>query len=185
MIFDGIITSWECIAMIVCISSIHLILSFPTFIADDYASATLLQSIYLAIIVGIFFFILFKMYAKFKDKDILDIAKYVGGNFLMYLTGIMLIIYLLISSTITLSEFTENINSVLFYNAPASYISLLFVIAILFGALIGLKGIFRTNAIITPLLILSFIFLFLSQYDNVDYTNFLPIFRYWRKKYFS
>lgn len=176
MIYNGKLGSWECISLIGCISVIPLVLTAPTFIVENLGTGSFLYSVYITLLTGLSFIVLFKLYSKFKDQDIIDLSKFVGGSFLKYLTGLFIIFYLLISSIVTLSEFTENIRYILFDQAPPAYITTLFAITIFFGVLIGLRGIIRASALVAPIVILGFIALFISMISNIDLTNFTPIF---------
>ncbi len=176
MIFNGMLGSWECIATIACITIIPLLLTLPTFSAEVFGTASLLQILYITSIVGIIFFAMFKMFRKFKQKDLIDIAEIVGGKFLKYLIGFSIIIYLFFESFIALTDFTINVQNTLFHETPYEYIALLFIFTVLIGSLIGIRGIFRVGAIICPILIIAFSALFLSLTPSVDLTNFTPIF---------
>ncbi|MBQ9280389.1 MAG: GerAB/ArcD/ProY family transporter [Clostridia bacterium] len=145
MIFDGQLDRRECIATIGCLTLIPISLSLPNFSAEMYGTASFLHAVYMTIIAGLFFTLLFKLYSKFIDKDILDVAEIAGGKVLKYVTGIVIITYLLMASVVTLSEFDENIRNILLDEAPSSYILTVFFITSVVGAFIGIKGIFRTR----------------------------------------
>lgn len=176
MIFEGTIGSWQCIATLSTVTLIPLLLTLPTFSAEVFGTASFLHAVYISIVTGLLFLLLFKMYSKYKDKDILDISEAVGGKFLKYSTGALAIFYLLGIGIITLSEFNENIRNILFSEAPAEYISTLFMVAVFLGSIIGLKGIIRSSSIIAPLIIIGLISMFISLLGNIDLTNFTPIF---------
>lgn len=175
MIFNEVIGSWECIATLGCISIIPVMLATPAVSANDFGTASFLHSIYAAITAGLFLFIIFNLYSKFKNKDILDVSEFAGGKLTKYLTGFLAIFYLMLSSVVTLSEFNENIRNILFPHAPAAYISSLFVLAIFVGTFVGLKGIIRTSSLIAPVIITGFIAMFISLLGKIDLTNFTPI----------
>lgn len=176
MIVNGTLSSWQAISTLGCVSIIPLILTLPTFACEEFGTGTFLQVVYMTIIMGLFLLLYFKLYSKFKDKDIIDISEMVGGNFLKYVIALLIIGYLFSVSIFTLSEFNENMRNILFSDAPPAYISLLFIIAVFLGALLGIKGVFRVSALVTPIIILGFVAMLLSLLDNIDIMNFTPVF---------
>lgn len=176
LIVDGILSSWEAISALGCIAVIPLILTVPTFVCEDFGTGTLIQVLYMTIIMALYLFVYFKLYSKFKNKDIIDISEFVGGKTLKYMITLLIIVYFFSISIFTLSEFNENIRNILFTDAPASYISLLFIAAAFFGALFGIKGLFRVSAVVTPIIAIGFLAMLFSLFDNIDWLNFTPIF---------
>ncbi len=122
------------------------------------------------------FGILFKFFFKFPNKDFFEISEYVGGKTLRNITYFLVALYLTTSVVLVLSEFNENIRNILFKNAPSEYINLLFIIGMFVGLLCGFKGIFRTSVIIAPIILLSLFYMFFSLFENIDITNYTPVF---------
>lgn len=185
MIFEGIFGTLECVAAFCCIGIMPLVLTLPTFSSEQFGTASLLHILYISAITGFLFFTAFKLLKKFKEKDILDISFFVGGNFLKYLIGLVLLLFLFFETFISLSEFTINVQNTLFHESPQEHIAILFTITILISSLIGLKGIFRVSVLIAPIIIISFIALFFALSPSVDLTNFSPIFGNGIKTFFT
>ena len=121
------ISAIECIATLGCVAVIPSILTGPTFTIQSFGTASLAHIIYLIILYAFLFILYFGLFFKFKNMDIIDISEYVGGNFLKYFTGITIILYLMFTIILALSEFTENIRNIIFQNAPTEYFYLLFL----------------------------------------------------------
>lgn len=170
------ISALECIATLGCVAVIPSLLTGPTFTIQTFGTGSLAHIVYMSIVGALFFYLLFGLFFKFKDMDIIDISEYAGGKFLKYFTGIIAILYLLITIILALSEFTENIRNIIFENAPTEYFYLIFFVGIVISVLIGARGIFRASTILAPVIILGIIFIFVSLYRDIDVTNFLPIF---------
>lgn len=119
---------------------------------------------------------MFKFFFKFPNKDFFEISEYVGGKTLRNITYFLVALYLTTSVVLVLSEFNENIRNILFKNAPSEYINLLFIIGMFVGLLCGFKGIFRTSVIIAPIILLSLFYMFFSLFENIDITNYTPVF---------
>lgn len=119
---------------------------------------------------------MFKFFFKFPNKDFFEISEYVGGKTLRNISYFLVALYLTTSVVLVLSEFNENIRNILFKNAPSEYINLLFIIGMFVGLLCGFKGIFRTSVIIAPIILLSLFYMFFSLFENIDITNYTPVF---------
>lgn len=184
MIVDGNLSSFEVVSAIGCMAIVPLILTIPTFVCEYFGTSTLLQVVYMSIVMIIYLWGYLKLYSKFKDKDIIDIAEFAGGTPLKYFMMLILILYFLAISIFTLSEFNENIRNILFADAPPAYISLLFMIAVFLGALFGIKGLFHASAIVAPIIVIGFLAMFFGLADNIDFLNFTPIFGNGIKKLF-
>ncbi len=170
------IGTWEAVATLGCISLIPILLTIPTYAVESFGTATFLHNIYTAILTLIILSIIFALYKNFSNMDIVDIAKYVGGKPLQVICGLIVILYLAITCILTFSEFTQNLQNVLFPDAPQEYISILFGIGILISVYLGARGIFRTGSIITPMIVIGFLLMFIILRSDVDITNFFPIF---------
>ena len=170
------IGTWEAIATIGCISLIPTLLTIPTFTVETIGTATFLHSIYTSIITFIFLAIILALYKNFANMDIFDVANYVGGKPLLLIFCIITLLYLLVSFVLTFSEFIQNLQNVLLQNAPQEYISIIFGVVITISVFLGIRGIFRTGSIITPLIVVGFLLMFFSLQKDVDLTNFFPVF---------
>ena len=67
-----------CILIIVTLS--HLILTLPTTIIQSQGSSSILNIMYVSIIVLIIIFFITKLYKNFRGKDILDISSFLLGT---------------------------------------------------------------------------------------------------------
>ena len=131
MLIDGLLGTWECIATLGCITLIPLLLTLPTFSAELFGTASLLQILYIATISSFIYLLILKMYKKFTTKDFLDISEYIGGSTLKIIVGLLIIAYLFFESFISLSEFTINVQNTLFHETPKEYIAILFSLTVL------------------------------------------------------
>ncbi len=179
------IGTWEAVATIGCISLIPILLTLPTYAVTDFGTATFLHNVYTTILTLIMLVIILSLYKNFSHMDIVDIAKHVGGKPLQIICGIILISTILILCILTFSEFTQNLQNVLFPDAPQEYISILFGIGILISVFLGIRGIFRTSSIVVPMIAVGFIFMFFVLFNDTDITNFFPVFGNGISNFFS
>lgn len=170
------IGNWEAVATIGCISLIPILLTIPTYGVETFGTATFLHNVYSSLLTLLILFIILSLYKNFSNMDIVDIGEYVGGKKLKIVWGLLLIAYLFILCTLTLAEFTQNLQNVLFSEAPQEYISILFGITIIISLFLGIRGIFRTGSIIAPIIIIGIVLMFMGLQSEIDLTNFFPIF---------
>lgn len=149
--------------------------SLPQTFINETKSATLLNILYITIIV--FFIILFvcKLLKKFPGLDILDISNFLGGNILKDIIGGFFIAYFIISSSIMLRNFCEGLVVVYYPLTNYIFIILMFIIATAITNTLGFNSTLNTASIIFPLVLISIILLFIGNLDNFSFMRIYPI----------
>ena len=168
--------TWETVATSGCISLVPILLTIPTLAVESFGTAAFAHNIYTTILALVVLSVIFHLYRNFSNMDIIDLYEYVGGKPLQIFGGILVILYLVTLVTLTFGEFTLSIQNIVFPDAPQEYIAILFCIAMIISSLAGMRGIFRTGSLIAPLIISGIALMFISLFENVDPTNFTPIF---------
>lgn len=165
----------EAVMLIISVIIIHCILSLPKTLLDLTKSATILNIIYVTIIVLIFIYIVCKLLKHFPGMDLLDISEVLGGKVLKNIIGAILFIYFIVSSSILLRNFCESLKII---NYPSTNI-----IFIIFLMMIGISAInnlqfnasLKTNLIITPAVLFSIIFLFFANLRHFTPERIFPL----------
>lgn len=121
------IGSIEAIAFIAIIILNHIVLNLPKSILHSCGSSSILNVIYITILVFIFLFIVFKLFKNFKNSDILDVSNFLGGKFLESIIGILFIAYFIMTSATLLRNFSEILILTYFEKASVSFIILCFI----------------------------------------------------------
>lgn len=168
----------EAIALLATITFNHIILISPKAIIQTTASASLLNLLYIGILVLIFTCIICFFLNKFPTCDILDISHYLGGPILKWIIGILYIMYFIFFAGILLYMFTSCLQIIYFPLTKAYYISLIFIIAGIIACNMKNNAIFRSTYIFFPFCIGSFIFLFLSNIPYFQFESIYPILGY-------
>ena len=166
---------WEVVCAITIVTLTPIVLSFPQYSSEKYGTATVLHSMYVAVLILVFYSLILKLYDSFEGKDILDVSEYVGGKILKSITGILFTGFLLVMITFTMKEFGQDIENVMFSHSSTLNINLLFVIGMMFLAFFGLKGIFRFSSFLFPLIIIGFVLMFFSLMPRINIVNLTPI----------
>lgn len=169
------INGWEIISITSIITFTPLLVTLPRSAGETFGTAAVLHSVYIAILTAIFFFIIFKLYRNLEDKDLYDLAEYVGGSPLRIITGIIVLLYLGTASFITVNEFGEDIKNILFVNTNVQNVNLIFLFGTFIAAYFGIKGILRISSILFPILILGIIAVYFSLSGDIEILNLTPI----------
>lgn len=165
----------EAVMLIISVIIIHTVLSLPKSLLDLTKSATILNIVYVTIIILIFIYIVCKLLKHFPGMDLLDISEVLGGRLLKNIIGTIFFIYFIVSSSILLRNFCECLKTI---NYPSTNI-----IFIIFLMMIGISTInnlqfnasLKTNLIITPAVLFSIIFLFLANLRHFTPERIFPI----------
>lgn len=149
--------------------------SLPKTFVNELKTATLLNIIYITIIV-LFIIILFcKLFEKFPGLDILDISQYIAGKWFKKTVGFLFIFYFIVSSSIMLRNFTEGLDVVYYPLTNHIYIILLFIIATAIASQFDFSSTINSCTIIFPIVFLSALFLFCGNWRNYSFRNIYPI----------
>lgn len=162
---------------LVCIGILnHAILYLPQSIFNICGTSSILNIIYISLILFLFLFIFIKCYKYFYGQDILDISKYLGGNILKYTTGILFLVFYFILISIMARNFAEGINLAYFTHVNLKLILLSFFIIVFFANTFGKSSIIKCNTIITFTIIISLLVLVISILPNISINKMYPIF---------
>ena len=112
------IGSIEAIFLVLTITVNHIITNLPKALIEHTGTATLLNIIYLTIIILGIAFLISKLFKHFPNQDIVDIAEFLGGKFFKNVIAILFIVYFFLSGSIFLRSFCESIKIVYFPRTP-------------------------------------------------------------------
>lgn len=166
----------EAIALLITITFNNLILSLTKSIIDHTSSSSLLNILYISIITIIFTCIICNLLNKFPTYDLIDISNYLGGKILKWIIGLLFIAYFIFFSGILLQIFSAFLQISYFPYTRIFFIITIFLLGVLFACNLKYNAVFRTSLIFLPILIISTIFLFMS---NIKFYNIDKIFPIW------
>ena len=149
--------------------------SLPRTFINETKSATLINIIYVTFLVLLIILLFCKLFKKFPGLDLLDISKFVGGNFLKDIVGSFFIAYFTISSSIMLRNFCEGLVVVYYPLTNYVFIILTFIFAISLVNRLGFNATTNVSSIVFPLVLLSAILLFCGNLDNFSFRRAYPI----------
>lgn len=160
----------------VCIIMVNrIILNLPYSILNSTGSGSLINLIYIGIIGLLFVFLINKLFKRFPNSDIIDLAEFCGGKPLKTIIGLFFICFFFFTLFITLSDFTNLLKIIYFNNSPTIFILLIFILGLLISNLIGFRSIIKTICLIVPFTILSILITFFATYEEFSIDKFTPI----------
>lgn len=166
----------EAIALLVTITFNHIIVSLTKTIVETTASASLLNILLVGTITLIFTCIICYFLNKFPTFDLIDISNYLGGNVLKWIVGLLYVGYFIFFGGVLLHIFSSFLQIVYFPMSKLFYIVLLFVIATFIACSMRHNAVYRSTFIIFPLLIVSTLFLFFSNFEYYEVERIYPLF---------
>ncbi len=172
------INNVEAIFLIIIVMLTHIILSLPNSILISTGPAAVINTLYVSILVIIFFLIINKLFSPFENKDIIDVSEFVGGKPLKILTSILYCGYLIFISSILLLNFSENLQIIYYPNAKIWSIILIFIIVAVIVNKLGFKNVVKSNALIIPLILVSIIIIFCASFSELEPEKMLPLIGY-------
>ena len=167
--------SFEVITSLLMLSVADIVLTSAAILIKDVNSASLLNSVLIAII-GIFFtFIICKLSKNFIGKDLLSISEYLGGKFLKTIVGFGFVLYFTLILALFLRQ-ASNALQLIYY--PLTHI--IFIIALLciatgIIACFGNNSIFKASSLILPFIYTAIFLIFIGNTPDFNLNNMFPI----------
>ena len=171
-----------CVLLIVALS--HIILTFPKTILETQGTGSLLNIIYLTIVGFVFLTIFIKLYKNFCGKDILDISDFLGGKVFKFITGIILIGYLLFIASLLVRNTSESFRTMYLQNTPIPYLIFALLVGASYVNKLGSSATIKTNLIVVPGILIVLLFIFMASISNFSFGRLFPLLGYGPKNVF-
>ena len=165
----------EAIALLVTITFNHIILNITKSIISSTSSASLLNILYISLIVICFTCLICYFLKKFPTYDLIDISNYLGGNTLKWIIGLAYISYLIFWAGILLHIFSSFLQIIYFPMTSLFYIILLFLLSAILACSMKHNAVYRSIFIFFPFLVISIILLFLADIPYYEINKIYPI----------
>lgn len=168
---------YEAICLILIIMVNKLILNIPYYMVSLVGTGAIINLIYIGLIDFFIVIILIKLFEKFPNHDVIDIAEFLGGKLLKNAIIIIAVTFSFIVSFITLWDFSNILQTIYFKNFPKIFILLFFITGIIVANLVGFRSIHRTACFILPFSLISIFITFVGTFNDIRLESFFPIFR--------
>ena len=168
----------EAIALILIITINRLAINIPQAILLSCGSSSILNAVYISLITILLVYLIVKMFKNFPNSDIIDVSEFLGSKFLKYLIGIILFIYITVTSALFLRDFVETIHILYYTDTPIIYLLIFFIIVSIIANFFGDESIAKTNVILCAIMVVSLLIAFSSVIPNITFQRALPILGY-------
>lgn len=172
------VTLVEAIALILILTINRLCINIPQAILLSCGSSSILNAIYISLIVIILTFIIVKLFKNFPNSDIIDISEFLGGKVLKNIISIFLLIYIISISSLLFRDFVEIIHIIYYADTPIIYLMLFFIIVCIISNFLSNRSLLKTNIIVSVIIIISLIISFISVIPNLTIERAFPILGY-------
>lgn len=178
------IGNFQAIALILIIVINHLILGTPRTLIAETGTGTILNMLYVFLLVLLLIFIINKLFNNFKGKDIVDISEFLGGKVLKVIVGIVFIGYFLLILSTTVRIIVQDLEIIYFENITISVLTLIIIASIVFIYKYGSPAIIKCNTIIAPITGIAILVIAFSNIQDFSLDRIFPILGFGAKETF-
>lgn len=165
----------EAISVILIVLVAHTLVSLPKGLLNVTGSATIINLLYVGIIMFFLVLLIVKLFKDFGGQDIVDIANFLGGPVFQKIIGMIFIFYFIFSSSVLLRNFCECLKTVYYPMTSLFFILLTFIIALCISNNFGFSVTAKINLIFLPIIFVSILFIFFANNENLSFENLTPI----------
>ncbi len=167
--------TWEASALTINMICTKIFLNFPRKVAEDAGTAGWILTIYISIISLLLFYIISKLHRKFERLDLIDISEKSFGSIGRIIAGVVFLIPLIYIVSVVLREFSEDMKIISLTLTPISLVTVLFSIAIIIGAYLGIEPIVRVQAFLVPIIIVAYFIIIFGVAPHFELSRIMPI----------
>ena len=165
----------EAIFLILIVMMNKILLNVPKEIIKQAKTGAPINIIYTTIIAILIAFVIVKLFKKFPNEDIIDIAKYLGKKPLQLIVGIAYIMLFSLTILSAIYKFTDLLKMLYFSSTSVILIFLAFFVCMGFANKIGFRGIIKSNAIISVLLLASVAIILYGTFESYNFNRLHPL----------
>ncbi len=144
----------ELVSLLTVFVGVNVFLSYPQTISKAGMEASWMLPLISGAITLILFLIVERvLFRYFPGLDIVEVAKEVLGSYFATMVSVVLGIYFIAITALTMRQFMENVTSTVLPTTPITVVGVLFILATGYVAYQGLEGIARVSYFALPVLI--------------------------------
>lgn len=140
--------------------------------------------IFISILAVLFTIIISRIFSKYPSQDIVDISRFLGGNFLKTIIGFLFILFFFVFNVLCIGYFANGLKLIYFNKTPLIVLILLFILPPVVLNKYSFKTIANVNMIFVPFVILDIIVLFFGSSNEFDISNIFPLLGFGTKETF-
>lgn len=166
----------EAVLFVLIVMMNKILLNLPKEIIKQSRTGAPVNIIFTSIIAVLIAILIGKLFKKFSNEDIIDVAEYLGKKPLKIFLGIVFIILFTIPVITCIYEFTNLLQGIYFPHSPISLLLLFFFVSMAVANKKGFKAIAKTNVVVVIAILISLIVILGGTVDDFNITRLNPIF---------
>ena len=165
---------WESVCLMLIAICTKIFMNMPRIAAEEAGTAGWILTFYVSLISVGLLAIIFLFHRNFEGKDVIDIAQGAFGNIGRVVTGIVLVLYLVVITSVVLRGFSENIKIISLNLSPLSFVMIFFAVCMAIGAYMGIEAVVRVAAITVPVIIAGYILIVVGVLQYAEVSKITP-----------
>lgn len=165
----------ELTAMMINLIVVKMLFTYPRFMVINSGNAAWIEMIYVSLIALALYLFIDWLNRKTESKNIFELSQKIGGKGARIVVGIILSVVLIINLSVNIRIFSECIRTILLPNTPTSMVMLFFIIAISFGAYMGIYSLCRVHALFVPIAAIVMIGFLIMLIPDINFSNIFPL----------
>ena len=153
---------------------IKILLGLPQLLCRRIGSAAWISSLASSLLFLVLLGLIVKLYERFENKNIIEIAELLGGKIGKWICTIFILLPLLFKGAITLRLAADTINLITPYRIPSVLTAVLVGMVMIVTAYRGVEGVARMHALMVPVILLALIVVGLASLGSYRLTNIFP-----------
>lgn len=170
------LTTFQAILFVLIVMVNKIILNFPKKVILQTESGSIINLVYIGVLLIFSTLLICKLLSKFPGNDIIDVSNYVGGKPLKIAMGAIFIFFFFIAILLINTNFSLMLKTIYFKTSPIIFIYAFFTIGIIIANKLGFRAIAKTNTIIIPFTVISILFIFFGTIQEFKTEQLFPIF---------
>ncbi len=164
----------EALTLLIVMMSAKIFLSFPRNMALLGAAAGWM----IVLLAGIFsltgFYFLYTLNRRYPSNTLVEAAREITGNTIGTCIGIILFLFFLVITALSLRQFAESFILAILPRTPISVITLFFLALLVYATLLGIETLSRVAWLFGPYLLLALIAVLAFALPQVDFSFLFP-----------
>lgn len=153
---------------------IKTLLGLPQLLCRKIGSAAWISSVVSGVLFLILVGIILKLYERFENRNIIEIAQLLGGTVGKWVCAVLILLPLLFKGAITLRLAADTINLITPYRIPSALTAVLVGLVMIVTAYRGVEGVARMHALMVPVILLALVIVALASVGSYRLTNLFP-----------
>lgn len=153
----------------------HIIMDLPNMIIRQQNSSSILNVVYVSSLVLIYFLVINKLFKPFENKNILNVAEFVGGKTLKIILTVIYSLYLVCISAMIIRGFCETLKIIYFPKAALWIILEIFILLAVLANKFGERNIIKINTILMPFILITIFVIFIALLKDFEVSRIFPL----------